>query len=692
MKLHRDRLTQQSIFFSVSLSKAVLILFYYCLSGSASGQAQPTPKSETTPLIPPAGQPSATPTAEPQLPENKGVGGQTKPLIPAIQSPTPSASPGASPGTEGKLVGGMTQERAAEFDRMFDSALAVIKQSPPGLLPVSLIDSVRIALSQNPDLRLSAEDSQSARGKLKEAMGEFDTTFRAVAFYAYSIPAAGSNQNLNNEQQVLTQALPAIFQALGLSSVGSNAAISNAITQAVQKQELKPTENLNTLVSVSKKLRNGITLELAYQPLWVNQAGNIEYPPTANRISLSMSLPIGKKGGTFYNDSKEITSIIDYEGSLLKLRNAAQKAALETAQSYWSLVASLQKFALQDRAFRVSALLYDLSDEMAKGGGISYSDVTLAQARRSEAFAQRIQALVAVYQAANKLGVTMGLRSDQLKKLPLAFQPFPTVTERQVTIVNPENLVDAALARRLDRAAALNAIRSKHVDLEKAKRDLIIAPEVFVALGGVINNETTQNSSGQKETGTRLGWDSSIAASFAWPFANNVAEGALMDAQANLNSAIINMESLSTSIAANVTTSIDTLQELAKDIASEVKAVGQYRQSFTDMREKFRSGASTMLDTIQTEQRLTTAETTLVDLRLAMANAIAQLRYETSSLLSSETTLRVPGFPQGLEQTSISQKAFETLPDISKPVGPILKDRNYDPNIKYISGRPPWHH
>ena len=121
------------------------------------------------------------------------------------------------------------------------------------MLPVSVIDAVRIALSQNTDLRLSAEDAQSARGKLKEASGEFDTTFRGVAFYAYSVPAAGSNPNLNNQQQVL----PAIFQALGLSTVGSNAVISNAISQAVQKQELKPTENLNTLVSMSKKLRNG---------------------------------------------------------------------------------------------------------------------------------------------------------------------------------------------------------------------------------------------------------------------------------------------------------------------------------------------------------------------------------------------------------------------------------------------------
>ncbi len=82
----------------------------------------------------------------------------------------------------------------------------------------------------------------------------------------------------------------------------------------------------------------------------------------------------------------------------------------------------------------------------------------------------------------------------------------------------------------------------------------------------------------------------------------------------------------------------------------------------------------------------------LVDFRLALVNALVQLRYETSTLLSNETVIRAPGFPQGLEQTMISEKAFITVPDITKPVGPVMKDRNYEPDIKYISGRPPWHH
>ncbi len=188
-----------------------------------------------------------------------------------------------------------------------------------------------------------------------------------------------------------------------------------------------------------------------------------------------------------------------------------------------------------------------------------------------------------------------------------------------------------------------------------------------------------------------MGLDASISAQVGWPFANNIGEGGVISAQADLNSAIINMEDLSSSIAANVTASADTLQELANDVGTQLKAVKAFRKSFDDMREKFRRGATTMFETIQSEEQLTTAESQLVDFRLALANALVQLRYETATLLSSETTIRTPGFPQGVEQAVISEKTFETVPDINQPVGPILKDRNYEPNIEHISGRPPWH-
>jgi outer membrane protein TolC len=648
-----------------------------------AGHAQSTP---AIPEVQPS--PSSTAVRPEELPQH-GTRNEIQPLIPPGQLPSPTPPvPGASPGSN-QVVGGITDQQAAEFDKKFEAALALNELIPPGLFPLRLIDAVRIALSKNKDLRLSIEDTQSARGNLKARAGVFDLTAAALANFSYTIPAIGTNTALNNQNQVLNTALPQILQSAGIPV--SAATVANAINNATSQQETKPSETLITDLSLSKQFRNGVTLGVTYEPEWSDQAGNLKYPPTSNVILLTATVPLWKKAGTLYNDSEEINARITYEGTLQTLRNDAQKAAMNTAQAYWALVATLEKFALQDRAFRVDAILAQLSKEMAEGGGVAFSEVTLAQGRESQAFAQRVQALVSVYQAASKLGVTIGLRSDELKKLPFAIQQFPKVKPRDVGSLQSDNLVDAALARRQDRAAALNTIKAKQVMLEKAKMDLVPSPQLTGTIGSTINNEKVSlfNSS---ERGTKAGLDASMLVMWAWPFANNSAEGGVISAQSDVNTAVINMEDLSSNIAANVTASTDTLQELAADVDSQEKAVAAFKKSFDDMREKFRRGATTMFETIQSEEQLTTAQSQLVDFRLDLANALVQLRYETSTLLSSETVIRAPGFPQGLQQTTISEKAFETVPDISKPVGPVLKDRNYEPNVKYISGRPPWQH
>jgi outer membrane protein TolC len=665
------------------LAIAFLIGFLVMLIRAADAQS--------TPAIPEA-QPSPTPASPrpEELPQHHGTRNEIQPLIPPGQlpSPTPSPAPGASRGNN-QIVGGITDQQAAEFDKRFEAALALNELIPPGLFPLRLLDAVRIALSKNKDLRLSIEDTQSARGNLKGRAGVFDLTASALANYSYTVPAVGTNTALNNTNQVLNNALPQILQSAGIPV--SAATVAQAVNQATSQQETKPVSTLITDLSLTKEFRNGMMLGVTYEPQWTDQGGNLKYPPTSNVILLTATVPLWKKAGTLYNDADEINARLSYEGTLQTLRNDTQKAALNTAQDYWALVAALDKFALQDRAFRVDSILAQLSEEMAEGGGVAYSEVTLARGRESQAFAQRVQALVSVYSAAKTLGVTIGLRASELTKLPFAIEQFPTIKPNDVGSLNTDTLVDAALARRQDRAAALNTIKAKQVMLDKAKMDLYPSPQLTGTIGSTINNEKVSLFEAP-ERGTKVGLDASMLVMWAWPFANNAAEGAVMSAQSDVNTALINMEDLSSNIAANVTSSTDTLQELARDVESQQKAVVAFTKSFDDMREKFRRGATTMFETIQSEEQLTTAQSELVDFQLALANAVVQLRYETSTLLSSETVIRTPGFPNGLERTTISEKAFETVPDIKNPVGPVLKDRNYEPDIKHISGRPPWQH
>ena len=226
----------------------------------------------------------------------------------------------------------------------------------------------------------------------------------------------------------MNSALPQILQSAGIPV--STATVANAINQATSQQETKTVTTLTTDVALTKEFRNGVQLGVTYEPEWSDQAGNLKYPPTSNVILLTATVPLWKKAGVLYNDADEINARLSYEGTLQTLRNDAQKTAMNTAQAYWAVVAALDQFALQDRAFRVESILAQLSEEMAQGGGVAYSEVTLARGRESQAFAQRVQALVSVYDAAKKLGVLIGLRSSELRKLPFALEAFPTIKPR----------------------------------------------------------------------------------------------------------------------------------------------------------------------------------------------------------------------------------------------------------------------
>jgi len=115
---------------------------------------------------------------------------------------------------------------------------------------------------------------------------------------------------------------------------------------------------------------------------------------------------------------------------------------------------------------------------------------------------------VAVYEAARKLAIQVGLRSDELKKLPFAIQGFPTIKPNEVASLRTDGLIDAALARRLDRAAALTTIKAKQVMLEKAKRDLTITPTLVGTIGTDINNEKLSTTGGPPVRGTRAPFQS----------------------------------------------------------------------------------------------------------------------------------------------------------------------------------------
>jgi outer membrane protein TolC len=672
----------------------LLVIASFAQSQTATPETQPSPGVETspaasaTPLIPqaeertpaqpsPAASPAESTPLPPPLPTESPSPAQPAqaPISPLIP---PAAGPGALPSPTPKPT--LAPQTAQALDEQYQQSLQIRRIHPKDLLFISLLDAVRVAFYQNSDIRLAVEDAQAEKGALTTAMGSFDAKIIAGIGYGKSFtgPSQGAAATPNDVRRILNQSLSQVLTTLANNpNADIGALVANATTDASKQNIAQSITALFASFDVSKEFRNGVNLDFEYSPDLLDEEDQPTLPPVKHDLKVSLELPLTKLG-TIFNDADEIAARKDYEASLLTLSHTATKAALQTVQSYWKASAALERFYIADRAFRISDSLLSLSQELVKGDAIPASELSLAQARRAEALSSRAAALLEVFTTSGDLAAAMGLQADQLKKLPLAYESFPAVPQNKLSTLSAENLTDLALARRFDRAAALKGIEAKRVLAEKAKIDM--RPDLKFK-GGVgvalIDNSATGNGGGYKaEPEFELG------VGFNWPPANHSKKGALISAQSNLDKSVLSMESVSRSIASDILVNIYSLKEVSQQIEEAGISVGYYTKSLSDLRERFRLGATTLFETIQAEERLTTAANSLVTGKSTLAQEIAKLRFATATLVSKDVAYRIPGFPKPVERLQIARNSFVKLPDGNEDRGPLISDRNYESGHK----------
>jgi outer membrane protein TolC len=677
MKLLRNpRSLQRSIFCRVSprALAGISLLFLQ----PAIGQ-QPTP--QTNPAIPQAEQPTATPTVEPQLPT--GQKEETKPLIPAAGFPTPTPTPALAPEVQTRL------------DQEFEEALQVHRFRPSFFAPLSLLDAARLTLMQNSDLRMSTEDAQSARGALKKATGNYDSEFIGALGYTRTQLSSSNSSNtvsaFSTQNQLTQEITQTLTQTLTQLKANPNANISQLVSaNAAQSSGSASTTDVQTVIATAdafKTLRNGIDLSLEYSPQFLNNQNQLAWPPAVHQITFSMGMSL-TKFGTYFNSADETAARKDYQAALLTVGHTTTKAVLEAIQAYWKEAAALEKFYYADRSYRVNAAVLSLTQELAKNGGVAQTEIPLALAHRAEAFASRSAALIEVLNSAKALASTLGLTREQLRLLPFPSDRFPSLNATALSRINESQLIDVALGRRLDRLAAIEKVDGKRLKSDHARTDL--RPDVKFTVGGgadIVDGRQTGAGSGYT-----LDPQVNATLSLNWTPANNKKEGALLSAEADLDKSIIGLDDISRDIELSIQNDISTMQEYQVDVTQSDLAVENYKISVTDLREKFRYGSATLIDLFQSVDRLNKSAESLADAQSSLASIIAKLRYDTATMLTRETVMRTPGFPNPVEKMQLKRDVFVTLPDLNQQAGPSVKDRNYEPNIKYISGHPPWHH
>jgi outer membrane protein TolC len=123
-----------------------------------------------------------------------------------------------------------------------------------------------------------------------------------------------------------------------------------------------------------------------------------------------------------------------------------------------------------------------------------------------------------------------------------------------------------------------------------------------------------------------------------WTFSreNNAAIGRMVRSRSQLTQSRIQTGDLERTIQSNVAVAYDAVQHSIDKLAAARDSAALYRSAVQDQADLARLGVTTIIDLINTEDRLTNAQLDELVALQAYALALTQLRYQTGSLLNAQ--------------------------------------------------------
>ena len=374
------------------------------------------------------------------------------------------------------------------------------------------------------------------------------------------------------------------------------------------------------------------------------------------RVGFGVALPLLRGRGSKAVAAAESAADRDREATALLLKHAAAESVLLTARSYWDLLAAQERVAAVRGSVELQARLVEITDSRIEAGDLiraarSRVLASSANARALLAAAQRdrVVAGIALVQA-------MGFDAEGPSHVPSAGDAFPAIapTSASIAAFNLKQaggqLAREAVARRYDVAAAAALIGSGSILARAAEIDLRSRLDLATSIWSTATGENSLSEATNRWVAPS--W--SLGLTFEKPFGNNAARGRLAQSEARLRRDQIGAEDLRRNIRIAVVLTLNSLIEALERLHQTEETVRHYEDTIRAETRRFEAGQVDLVDTILTEQQRTDSLLARIDARREVATLVAQLRFETGTLVAETGGI-------GAE---VTLPALTTLPDL----------------------------
>ena len=365
---------------------------------------------------------------------------------------------------------------------------------------------------------------------------------------------------------------------------------------------------------------------------------------------LVYDLPLGRGAGKVSAQAPIVAAGHGVDAARALLEHTAAERALVALEAYWDASVAARRIDYVDESLTIQRRLLGATEQLVDADVVPRVDLALNRARLATVEAGSASARDALDVARANLVRVIGMGAEDLVAGPETSVGLDEwLAGQHPTKADVEALIRLATERREDLHAADSVVEANRALTAAAKHDLL--PEFRLSFNLSYNafHETFQERFFDPEgfekalEGVFAGPSYGVALTFRLPVGNNAAEGRLLQSESDTAVSEIEAVDLGRTIRLRIIELVGSLEKARAELEASRQELAALEETQRATEERFQAGDLTVLDTLVTEEQLTSSRLDVLDAERRYLSLLARLRFETGSLLDFPEDAPVAG-------------------------------------------------
>src|SRR6266404_3406295 len=471
-----------------------------------------------------------------------------------------------------------------------------------GKLVLTLGDSIRLALSNNTDIRLDHAQIEFAQNNLRRTHGPFDP--------------------------------------LATSSFADNRTKTPTITQ-IQGAPILDTLSQTTTFGYSQLFQTGTNFQTSFNSnkLSTNDSLSLLNPSLSSNLQFTVTQPLLKNFGLFPNRAPILIAQRNLKQARANFQGEVNDVILQIVANYWNVVLARENLTVQKKSLEEAEKSYDRDKKALSLGALPPLDIYRSQSQVATRRVGVIQAEYSLKQAEDQFRRGVGADLDpaiRVLDLDLTDRPEPT---GELPSTDIATALTRALANRPELDRVHEQLASDELSVRLAHNNLKPDLELsgFYAGNGVAENSPVSGNTGVYNSLSQVfhftypAYGASL--SLTLPIKNHSGEANLADALVSRTRDQYQERQTNQSITLEVTQAVHSLEEAKLTMEAAKVAVDLARDTLHADERKYELGAEAVFFVLDAQTQLAQAELNLIQAQISYQLAVAQLDHATGDLL-----------------------------------------------------------